>query len=292
MADRNEIPPQGQKPIDKSGFFSPIWHRFFLKLYKQANKTDNVESIISTMPTSTGGDNGGGGSSSGSNNDDLEARLSFDKTVPDLTNRIEELEAKIASLTSNKDLSSRLDDIEAISLSVKNTMPAPINVDLWLNVGGLKAPTANPATLVQHGLDSAWQFADAIEINQESITGRIKVPSEMSRAVAPLILIGWSADGISPGDCKWQVEYVWNAIGEATNAASQETLTGVGTASSTSNGLVVAEVTGLDTPSLTDQCINFKITRLSADAEDTITGTVELIGVCLSYVSTNKGMAA
>jgi len=290
MAERNEVPPQSQKPIDNSGFFSPIWHRFFLKLYKQANKTSAIETIISSAPASTGDE--GGGSSSGSGNTELEAKLAFYESKPDLTSRVEELEVKIASLSAGKDLSSRLDDIEAIVLSAKNVISVPIKVDLWLNADGLKAPAANPATLVPHGVDSAWQFADAIEINQESITGTIKIPSSMSRAVAPEGFIGWSADGVSPGDCKWQVEYRWTAVGEDTTAVAQETLTGVSTASATSNGLVVAEIDGLDIPSLTDKCISFKVTRLSADAEDTIADTVELIGVCLSYISTDLGIVA
>ena len=46
---------------------------------------------------------------------------------------------------------------------------------------------------------------------------------------------GWSADGISPGDCEWQLEYLWIDEDENTCGAAQETLTSTATASSTAN---------------------------------------------------------
>ena len=160
----------------------------------------------------------------------------------------------------------------------------------WLNVAGLKAPGGKPATEVAHGLDGAWQFANqAIEANQENVSGRMLLAPTMDRSVAPTGKIAWSSNGADVGDCKWQVEYVWTAVNEPTNASAQETLTVVSTASSTSNGMTVVEITGIDLPSSTDQCITFKITRLSADAQDTITGTVEVVGVCLSYTSNKLG---
>jgi len=168
---------------------------------------------------------------------------------------------------------------------------ARVKREVWLNVAGLTAPGAKPATLVQHGIDVAWQFANAIEVNQESITGKIKVPLDMDRSVVPMGYISWSADGVSPGDCKWQAEYVWCSENEDTTASAQETITGVDTASSTSNGMIVSEITGVDAPSSTDECLSFRITRLSADASDTISDTVELIGVFLRYTSNKLGLS-
>jgi len=55
MAEQNEVPPQSQKPLSDNGFFSPIWHRFFLKLYRQANKTDDIQTEVSFSETSGGG---------------------------------------------------------------------------------------------------------------------------------------------------------------------------------------------------------------------------------------------
>jgi len=162
-----------------------------------------------------------------------------------------------------------------------------IEKEIWFNVAGVKAPGDNPATVVAHGLDSAWQFANAITNNQESVSGRIRTPSDIDRNFAPIGFIGWSSNGVSPGNCKWQVEYIWSAIDSPTDAAAQETLAGTSTASATSRGLVIAEVDGIDIPGADDECLTFRITRLSGDAEDTIAGTVEMIGASLRYTSTD-----
>ena len=164
--------------------------------------------------------------------------------------------------------------------------------DEWLAAGALNAPHANPASRVAHGLCSAWQFVNtAVEGNQEHVCALMKVPVDMDRAVAPKICIGWSADGISPGVCRWQVEYLWTSENEDTTGAAQETLTLDSTASATSNGLVVGQLTGVDLPSATDVCLHMKLTRLSAHANDTIADTVELSGLALSYTSDKLGTA-
>ena len=119
----------------------------------------------------------------------------------------------------------------------------------------------------------------------------MKVPVDMDRTVAPKICIGWSADGVSPGNCEWQVEYLWTSLNEDTAGAAQETLTATSTASATSNGLVVQEVNGIDVPSETDVCLHLKLTRLSAHENDTIADTVELSGLALSYTSNKLGQA-
>lgn len=172
------------------------------------------------------------------------------------------------------------------------TGTARIKNALWIPASGLKAPGSKPATYIEHGLDGAWSFADqAIAGNQETISGMMRIPERMDRSVASSFIIGWSADGIDPGDCKWQLEYLWTAPNEATNAGAQETLTTTVTASSTSNGLIISEITGVDVPSSTDVCFHFKITRLSADANDTIADNVEILGICNSFTSNKLGSA-
>lgn len=162
---------------------------------------------------------------------------------------------------------------------------------VWIDAGGLKAPGLKPATFISHGINGAWQFSDAVAGNEKQISGTIRIPKRMDRGVAPTFTIGWSADGVSPGVCRWQLEYLWTSPNEDTTAAAQETLTIDSTASSTSNGLVLAEITGIDIPSATDACLHFRITRLSAHANDTITDTTELLGVCLGFTSNKLGKA-
>ncbi len=164
---------------------------------------------------------------------------------------------------------------------------------IWIDSGGIKAPGAKPATFILHGINGAWSFADATEANQETVSANMQIPHRMDRSVAPTFIIGWSADGISPGICEWELTYLWTSEDEDTTAAAQETLTSTdsGVASSTSNGLVLTTISGIDVPSATDACLHFKIKRLSAGANDTIADTVELLGVCLQFVSNKFGTA-
>ena len=113
----------------------------------------------------------------------------------------------------------------------------------------------------------------------------------MDRSVVPKFGIGWHANGVSPGDCKWQFEYLWISPNEDVTAAAQETLTVTSTASATSDGLVVAEVTGIDLPSSTDVALFWKITRLSADADDTISAVTHLRGNYFKYTANKLGEA-
>jgi len=159
----------------------------------------------------------------------------------------------------------------------------------WIGANGIKAPGAKPATFVEDGLTGCWEFADAIEANQESVSGTVKIPNDMDRSIVPTFGIGWHADGVSPGDCKWQFEYLWISLNEDVTAGAQETLTAVSTASATSNGLTVLEIIGINLPSDTDVAMFWKITRLSGDAEDTIADVVHLRGNYFEYTANSLG---
>ena len=178
-------------------------------------------------------------------------------------------------------------DLDYYSVDITPTLNA-----LWVDAQSIRAPLTNPAELISHGTleTPAFQFADAIEANQESVTFNMRIPNRMDRSVAPTISIGWSADGASPGNCRWQLEYLYTAPGEDTGATAQETLAVIGTAAATADGMVLTTFTGIDLPSATDICIHCRITRLSADALDTIEDTMELHGVCLGWTSDKLGL--
>jgi len=167
---------------------------------------------------------------------------------------------------------------------------ARVTKDLWIDAAGIKAPGAKPATEVSFGtLETlAWEFSDeGVEANQESVSWRIAVPYSMDRSEGVTLRIGWSS--ASTGNVKWQLKYRWFSEDEDLTQDGEETITIVSSASATANGLVVANVTGINAPSDTDATISFKLTRLSADAQDTITDTVELHGVCFNYTSNKLG---
>ena len=162
---------------------------------------------------------------------------------------------------------------------------------VWVDAGGIKAPGAKPATAIAHGAleTPAWQFANqAIAGNQETVSFNIRIPERMDRSVEPTITIGWSST-TNAGNAKWQLEYLWTSLNEDTTAAAQETLTVTTAASGTAEGLVTSTFTGIDVPSDTDICVHCRITRLSADAADTIADTLELHGLCLSWTSNKLG---
>jgi len=171
---------------------------------------------------------------------------------------------------------------------------ARVEQAIWIDSNGIKAPGAKPATEVAHGdLEvAAWQFAnEALETNQQSVSWSCRIPEPMDRTVAPTISIAWSADGVSPGNCEWQLEYFWTSPGESTVQGAEETLTQIAAASSTSNGMVLTTFTGINVPSGSDVCLHCRLTRLSAGANDTIADTVELHGTCFQFTCDKLGKA-
>jgi hypothetical protein len=169
---------------------------------------------------------------------------------------------------------------------------ARVTKSLWLNAGGIRAPGGKPATFVSYGLTGVWQFADqGVEANQETVSGTLKIPDEMDITVAPTFHVGWSADGVSPGNCEWQLEYLWISPDEATDGAAQETLTITVAASATADGFVFSTFTGIDAPSGTDKAMLWRIKRLSAGGNDTIVDTVEMRGCAFAYTANKLGTA-
>lgn len=170
------------------------------------------------------------------------------------------------------------------------TGTARVKKRLYIDANGIKAPGAKPATFVEDGLTGCWEFADeGVEANQQSVSGTLLIPMDMDRSVVPTMNIGWHADGVSPGNCKWQLEYLWRSSNEDVTAGAQETLTIVSTASATSNGLTIAPFSGMDLPSSTDQALFWKVTRLSADGQDTISDVTHLRGQFFEYTANSLG---
>jgi len=81
------------------------------------------------------------------------------------------------------------------------------------------------------------------------------------------------------------LEYLWTSEGEDTTAAAQGTLTVNSNAVAQANGLIFAEITGIDLPSATDVCMHCRVKRLGADPADDLTDTAEVHGVCFKYTS-------
>ena len=169
---------------------------------------------------------------------------------------------------------------------------ARVTVDNYITASGVKAPGSNPAAFIEYGIVGAWEFDDqGVAGNQEQISGTLKLPTQMDKTEAPYFKIGWSANGVSPGNCEWQLEYLYRSPNEDTTAAAQATITVTSTASSTSDGLIIATFSALALPSATDQAMFYRITRLSAGGNDTIVDTTEIRGMLFTHTRNKLGNA-
>jgi len=164
---------------------------------------------------------------------------------------------------------------------------ARVKKSLWLPFEVLKAPGTKPATYIDHGIAGAWQFSDGTD---DTVVFLAEVPPDMDRSIAPTLKIGWSTNTTATDETAvWQIEYLWISPGEDATGEVQETLTVNSNAIAQANGLIVAEITGIDAPDATDVCVHCRLKRLGADANDDLTDTAELHGVCLSYTSNSLG---
>ncbi len=188
-------------------------------------------------------------------------------------------------------------DIQCNSITVSDggfdlTGTARVTECMWLSAGGLKAPGAKPATFVECGLTGVWQFANqAVEGNQESVSGTLKIPCNMDRTVAPTFHLGWHTAVASNGNARWNLEYLWIGANDDTCAAAQGSIEVTSASSATADGLVFVTFTGIDLPASTDLAMLWKITRESADALDTIADTVEMRGAAFTRTVNKLGMA-
>jgi hypothetical protein len=156
---------------------------------------------------------------------------------------------------------------------------------------GFAAPGTKPAVSVEHGIGMSWEFSDGTD---DTIEAEIQLPQDMDRTVAPEFNIGWDSDTADPGDntkqCYWQLEYLYLSLNEDVTAAAQETLYQVTSASTTTNGLVVTTITGLDLPSATDRFMMIRIKRMGAEGTDTLGDVAYLNGCGFKYTSDKLGV--
>ena len=155
----------------------------------------------------------------------------------------------------------------------------------YIDSNSIRGWFSNGASYVESGISGVWRFDDALAGSEKIVFGTTKIPDDMDRSEVATLKIGWSANGVSPGNCEWQLEYLWLSPGDDTTGSAEETLTTTGTASATSDGLVITAFTGIDLPSSTNQALLWKITRLSASANDTISGNVDMRGAIIEYTA-------
>lgn len=161
--------------------------------------------------------------------------------------------------------------------------------EIWIPANGLKAPQVKPATWVSHGISGAWKFSDG---DDETLVADMRIPIRMNREINPLFAIGWSADGVGPGNCEWQLIYNWLAPDDdTTEIVEVVTITQVGAASTVrANGMVLTVFSDeILHPSEDDVCLQINLKRLADGILDTIADTVELLGICLQF-SKKEGM--
>jgi len=175
-----------------------------------------------------------------------------------------------------------------------NFIDEPVSLDTgskvykqdWIQAEAIRAPTVNPATFADHGITGAWQFADNLT---KVVVAKLPLSTDVDTSANGFIYLGWSSP-TAAANCRWQVEYLIRAENESTIAAAEATLTQTEASSAVANGLVVSSFT-IPAASLaaTDNCLLVRITRLGADAADTLGDVANLLGICFHYVSNKLG---
>ena len=169
---------------------------------------------------------------------------------------------------------------------------ARVSRETWVPATGLKAPGTKPATSVEIGISSAWEFTDATD---DTLTGNISVPNNVDVSENVSFTIGWSSPTADPGDdskqAVWQLEYALHAPGQDMDGAAETTKTATASASTTADGLVMTEITGISEVEAGDVCFEFRLKRLGADGDDDLGDVAHVHGVCMKFVSNKLGAA-
>lgn len=152
--------------------------------------------------------------------------------------------------------------------------------EIWLDANTVKAPGVKGATWIDHGITGAMEFSNNTD---DTIVARRNMPFRMDRSVAPTLLVCWSANGASPGNCEWQLEVDWLEIDDDATRAATVIATEVDAASAISNGLVMTLFSDIGIPDKDDCCYHLRLKRLAAGALDTIADTVELLGLRVQF---------
>lgn len=202
-----------------------------------------------------------------------------------ITNRDEQqnIKGSITFGNANSNNVAEFDRRGQLSLSGK----ARVLKGVWVPFNALKAPGTKPATFKEWGISGVWEFSDATD---DTIVFNLPVPLDMDRSIAPYIQIGWSTNtAVVTETATWQLEYLYREPGEDTTATAQGTLSANSNAAATADGMVVADIAGMDLPSGNDVCTHFRLKRLGAGGSDDLTDTAELHGVCFRYVADKLG---
>ena len=158
----------------------------------------------------------------------------------------------------------------------------------WIPATAFHIPAGSPATQVEWGISSAWQFDDS---DEDIVFASIRLPQDMDRTDPPQFKIGCACATAGDGAkfARWQLEYLYCSQNDDTHSAAEETLTGDAVISTTQYGLSIATVTGIDLPSATDQLLLLRITRLGNN--DDIGANVVMLGCGLRYTSDKFGVS-
>jgi len=173
-----------------------------------------------------------------------------------------------------------------------NLKPDSRTGDIWIDANTIKAPAVKGATWVAHGISGAMEFSDGTD---DTIVANIRIPHRFNIHISPEFVLKWSAPGTSPGNCEWQLEYVWIKLNENTTKAADATLTQVAAASAVPNGLIETTFTEIRIPEhpeiegIHKIELRIRLKRLAAGALDTIVDVVHLCGIVLHFAK-KEGM--
>jgi len=163
---------------------------------------------------------------------------------------------------------------------------ARTNKSIWIQSESLRAPGTNGATFTDAGITGAWEFADNVT---RYVVCKFPLRTDIDRTEDIELVLGWFSPATS-GNCKWQLEYLLRGEDEDMTVAAESAETQAVAPSTTANGLVLTTFTvSAANISDTDHCILIRIARVGGDADDTMSDSAYLSGVCFQFVSDKIG---
>lgn len=158
--------------------------------------------------------------------------------------------------------------------------------ELWIDANSFQAPGTKPATLVEYGLSSAWEFSD---LTDDTLYARIHLPDNIDISENLSTCFAWATPAID-AYCKWQIETQYLSPGDDVDSNSPDsTITNVVKSSGTADALKVTNIGSCSTFSETDEILTMRIKRRADSVSDTLATDAYLLGIYIRYVSNKLG---
>jgi hypothetical protein len=163
---------------------------------------------------------------------------------------------------------------------------ARVNKQLQIPLGAIQAPGTKPPTLVEKGLNGAYEYSATVAQTSSTV---VQPRFDMDRSIAPSINIVWSSPSTT-GICRWKLEYLYRQEGEDLSETTPDgtIYINVSPDDTTADGMVITYF-NLPTVGADEKGIWLRFTRDADNAADTMTGKAYTYGGSLYYTANKLG---